>query len=171
MVHEEREDERRRRGGWVVSSDLDPGNQVSSSQLHWHTFPRIYTVAGRSRPSTMTQPTTRRVTIARITSELSRPRQPVNRGRVTVIIETLLRDRSRRMESRPIPWSWWCEMQLDGISFFLPPITTILRILFPFFDLILILDSAWKWFVARRWSWFRFWVFGWSVSRNLAFRG
>lgn len=103
MVHEEREDERRRRGGWVVSSDLDPGNQVSSSQLHWHTFPRIYTVAGRSRPSTMTQPTTRRVTIARITSELSRPRQPVNRGRVTVIIETLLRDRSRRMESRPIP--------------------------------------------------------------------
>lgn len=27
---EEREDERERRGGWVVSNDLDPGNQVSS---------------------------------------------------------------------------------------------------------------------------------------------
>lgn len=35
-------------------------------------------------------------------------------------------------------------MQLDGISFFLPPITTILRILFPFFDLILILELGLK---------------------------
>lgn len=158
-----REDER---GGWVVSSDLDPGNQVSSSQLEVGTHSRgsilLLVVHDLPRWPNLRP---RRVTIARITSELSRPRQPVNRGRVTVIIETLLRDRTRRMESQPTPLLLLLLRHRDGWKFsFFFTTNSIL-----FFFLIVILDSALK-VICREtnWSRFRFWKFGWSVSRNLS---
>lgn len=160
-----REDERGRRD-WVVSSDLDPGNQVSSSQLEVGTHSRgsilLLVVHDLPRWPNLRP---RRVTIARITSELSRPRQPVNRGRVTVIIETLLRDRTRRMESQPTPLLLLLLRHRDGWKFsFFFTTNSIL-----FFFLIVILDSALK-LICREtnWSRFRFWKFGWSVSRNLS---
>lgn len=154
----EREDER---GGWVVSSDLDPGNQVSSKLEPTplaHIPADLYCCSSFDDLPRWPNLRPRTVTIARITSELSRPRQPVNRGRVTVIIETLLRDRTRRMESQPTPlprddarWNW--------MEFFF----------FSFWSNLNILKMICRETMSCR-SWLRFREFGWPVSRNLAFR-